>query len=149
VRSATFLVIILEFTWSDLDALGLFEDLVSRGPLRTGSLGLLGAFHQQGSGLGRRIRVSGAGAKVGDLLPVAGNVFRCQGLVGGEMNTSSTFPTDTGSKAWPNFEESASCGAFIGTEEDDCGGNVFRLEFGDLPKLVSRVMIQDVPLPQA
>lgn len=93
--------------------------------------------------------MSGAGAEIGDLLPLAGNVFRCQGLVGGEMNAGGTFPTDTSAKAWSDFEESARCGAFIGTEEDNCGSNVFGLEFGDLPKLVSKVTIQDVPLPQA
>jgi hypothetical protein len=93
--------------------------------------------------------VSGAGAEVGDLLPVAGNVFRCQGLVGGEMNPSGTFPTDTSTKSWSDFEESASRWAFIGTEEDDCGSNVFRLELGNLSKLVFEIPIQDVPLPRA
>jgi hypothetical protein len=93
--------------------------------------------------------VSGAGAEIGDLLPVAGNVFRCQGFVGGEMNASSTFPTDTGAESWSDFEESASRWAFIGSEEDNCGSNVFRLEFGNLLKLVFEITIHDVPLPRA
>jgi hypothetical protein len=52
------------------------------------------------------------------------------------MNAGGTFPTDTSRKAWPDFEESARRWTFIGTEEDDRRGNVFRLEFGNLSRLV-------------
>ena len=93
--------------------------------------------------------MSSAGAEVGDLLPFASNIFWCQGLVRGEMNASGAFPTDPSSETWSNFEESASRKAFIGTEEDNCWGNVFRLEFGNLSESVSEAMIQNVPLPRA
>jgi len=132
IRECTFLVIIFIFAGRNLDALGLYKNRVPRGSFARCSSSFLSTLHQQRGRLGWGVGMSRSGTEVGNFFPSASNVFGCQGLIGGEMDTSSSFPTDASREARSNLEESAGRGAFIGTEEDDCGRDEFRLKFGNL-----------------
>jgi len=76
--------------------------------------------------------MSRSGTEVGNFFPSASNVFGCQGLIGGEMDTSSSFPTDAGCEARSNLEESTGRRTFIGAEQDDGRGDEFRPKFSNL-----------------